>query len=120
MLPVNRMLLTRLGAAPLSSAFFAPFAFSQTAQSGSPSAQSHAVSAERLGKVEFKVDCNAAAQAEFNRAMALYHSFWWPAASKAFEAVAQADPTCGMAQWGRAIVILDNPFTWPANLAPKL
>ncbi len=120
MLPVSRMLMPRLGAALLFSAMFAPCALSQTAQSGSHSAHSHAVAAERLGKVEFKVDCNAAAQAEFNRAMALYHSFWWPAASKAFEAVAQADPTCGMAHWGRAMVILDNPFTWPANLAPKL
>jgi hypothetical protein len=120
MLPVSRMLMPRLGAALLFSALFAPCALSQTAQSGSHSAHSHAVAAERLGKVEFKIDCNAAAQAEFNRAMALYHSFWWPAASEAFEAVAHADPTCGMAHWGRAMVILDNPFTWPANLAPKL
>ena len=52
--------------------------------------------------------------------MALYHSFFWPPAKAAFEAVSQADPSCGMAHWGRAMVILDNPFTWPANLAPKL
>jgi hypothetical protein len=109
-----------LGAALLFSAGLAPSALSQTAPSGSDPAHSHGVAAERLGKVEFKVDCNAAAQAEFNRAMALYHSFWWPAASKSFQAVAEADPTCGMAHWGRAMVILDNPFTWPANLAPKL
>jgi hypothetical protein len=30
------------------------------------------------------------------------------------------NPSCGIAHWGRALVILDNPFTWPANLAPKL
>jgi hypothetical protein len=120
MLPVSRMFMPRFGATLLFSAVLAPYALSQTAPAGSHSAHSHAVTAERLGKVEFKVDCNAAAQAEFNRAMALYHSFWWPAASKAFEAVAQADPTCGMAHWGRAMVILDNPFAWPANLAPKL
>jgi hypothetical protein len=114
MLPVSRM-VTPL----LFSAVLAPCALAQTPQ-GAHRAHSHAVAAERLGKVEFKVECNAAAQAEFNRAMALYHSFWWPAASQAFEAVAQADPTCGMAHWGRAMVILDNPFTWPANLAPKL
>jgi len=80
----------------------------------------HAGAAERLGKVDFKVECNDAAQSEFNRAMALYHSFVWPEANAAFEAAARADPTCGMAHWGRAMVILDNPFTWPANLAPKL
>jgi hypothetical protein len=103
----------RLGATLLFSAVLAPCALGQTGHN-------HAGATERLGTVEFKVDCNAAAQAEFNRAMALYHSFWWPAASEAFAAVAEADPTCGMAHWGRAMVILDNPFTWPANLAPKL
>jgi hypothetical protein len=117
MLSISRMFTPRLGAILLFSAVLAPCALGQTAPSG---AHSHAGATERLGKVDFKVDCNAAAQTEFNRAMALYHSFYWPAASTAFDAVAQADPTCGMAHWGRAMVILDNPFTWPANLAPKL
>jgi hypothetical protein len=72
----------------------------------------------RLGKVEFKVACNAAAQQEFNRAMALYHSFAWPEATAAFAAVKQADPSCGMAEWGRAMTLLDNPFVWPINLPP--
>ncbi len=76
------------------------------------------VSLERLGKVEFRVDCNAAAQQEFNRAMALYHSFAWTPAIQSFTQVAQADPSCGMAHWGRAMANLDNPFAWPANLIP--
>src|SRR5688572_23332429 len=76
---------------------------------------------DRLGKVDFKVECSAAAQQEFNHAMALYHSFDWTRAGKAFEAIAQAEPSCGMAHWGRAMVLLDNPFVWPANLpAAKL
>lgn len=79
------------------------------------------VDLKRLGKVDFKVDCNAAAQTEFNRAMALYHSFAWPAAMDSFDAVLKADPTCGMAHWGKAVTTLDNPFIWPANLpAQKL
>ena len=114
---VSRMSLPRLAALLSFCVALSPGAFSQ--QSGSHSAHDHGASVQRLGKVEFKVDCNAAAQAEFNRGMALYHSFWWPAASAAFDAVTKADPTCGMAHWGRAMVILDNPFTWPANLAPK-
>lgn len=73
----------------------------------------------RLGKVEFEVECSAAAQEKFNHAMALYHSFVWPAATAAFEAVAAADPNCGMAYWGRAMTMLDNPFVWPANLPPQ-
>ena len=73
---------------------------------------------ERLGKVEFKVECTAAVQPDFNRAMALYHSFAWPEAMGAFEAIAKKDPACGMAHWGRAMVMLDNPFVWPGSLSP--
>jgi predicted Zn-dependent protease len=73
---------------------------------------------ERLGKVEFKVECKADVQPDFNRAMALYHSFAWDEAMKAFDAIAKADPTCGMAHWGRAMVMLDNPFIWPGSLSP--
>jgi len=32
---------------------------------------------EKLGEVNFPVSCNAAAQKDFNRAMALFHSFWF-------------------------------------------
>jgi len=81
--------------------------------------QERAPQLARLGKVEFKVECNAAAQQEFHRAMALYHSFAWKEAAAAFAAVAKAEPSCGMAHWGRAMAMLDNPFGWPANLAPK-
>jgi hypothetical protein len=79
-------------------------------------AQDYGKQLTRLGKVEFKVECNSAAQQEFNRAMALYHSFAWQHATDAFAAVASADPSCGMAHWGRAMTMLDNPFVWPANL----
>ncbi len=74
---------------------------------------------DRLGTVEFSVGCTAAAQDEFTRAMSLYHSFAWSQAASAFEAVAEADPNCGMAHWGRAMVILDNPFLWPGSLTPE-
>jgi hypothetical protein len=73
----------------------------------------------RLGTVEFKVECTPAAQADFNTAMALYHSFDWPRALVAFPAVAAKDPACGMAHWGVAMSILDNPFVWPAGLTPQ-
>jgi hypothetical protein len=72
----------------------------------------------RLGKVEFKVACSEKVQPTFNRAMALYHSFAWKPAGDVFAAVAKADPSCGMAHWGRAMVILDNPFLWPGSLSP--
>jgi tetratricopeptide (TPR) repeat protein len=72
----------------------------------------------RLGKVEFKVECSAAAQQSFNRAMALYHSFAWAPAADLFANIAKTDPRCGMAHWGRAMVVLDNPFVWPGSLTP--
>ena len=73
----------------------------------------------RLGTVEFQVGCAAAVQDDFNRAMALYHSFAMPDAKAAFEAIVEADPACGMGHWGRAMVLLDNPFLWPGSLPPE-
>ncbi len=72
---------------------------------------------EKLGKVDFPVSCNAAAQEEFNRAMALFHSFWFDPAKKSFSKVLQHDPECGMAHWGIAIMSMGNPFGWPASPA---
>jgi hypothetical protein len=68
---------------------------------------------ERLGEVNFPVSCSAAAQKPFNRAMALYHSFYWKKVTEAFDAVLAADPNCAMAHWGKAMVKMDNPFLWP-------
>ena len=72
---------------------------------------------EKVGKVDFPVSCNTAAQEEFNRAMALFHSFWFDPAKKSFSKVLQHDPECGMAYWGIAIMSMGNPFAWPASPA---
>ncbi|HXH13178.1 MAG TPA: hypothetical protein VNP04_25815 [Alphaproteobacteria bacterium] len=77
---------------------------------------SAAVAGEKLGEVNFPVSCNAAAQEEFNRGMALFHSFWFNPAIKSFSQVLQHDPECGMAHWGIAIMSMGNPFAWPPNL----
>jgi tetratricopeptide (TPR) repeat protein len=70
---------------------------------------------EKLGEVNFPVSCNAAAQKEFNRAMALFHSFWFDPAKKSFSKVLDHDPGCGMAHWGMAIMSMGNPLAWPPN-----
>lgn len=70
---------------------------------------------EKLGKVHFPVSCSAAAQQQFDRAVALLHSFWLDEAAKAFAAIAQADPGCAMAHWGTAMTLFGNPFTWPLS-----
>lgn len=72
---------------------------------------------EKLGEVNFAVSCNAAAQQEFNHAMALFHSFWIDPAKKSFAKVLLHDPECGMAHWGIAIMSMGNPFAWPPSPA---
>lgn len=79
------------------------------------SMQAYAAHSEHLGQVQFATSCQPAAQEEFNRAVALLHSFWFDASAKAFEGVAQQDPNCAMAQWGIAMTWLGNPFTWPPS-----
>ena len=71
--------------------------------------------AEKLGEVNFPVSCSADAQKEFNRAMALFHSFWFDPAKAAFAKVLEHDPGCGMAHWGIAFMSMGNPYTWAAN-----
>src|SRR5574341_1240043 len=68
--------------------------------------------AERIGKVHFPVSCGPAAQEEFNRGIAMFHSFWFDAAGKAFAGVIQAEPGCAMGHWGQALTYLlaPNPF----------
>jgi hypothetical protein len=74
---------------------------------------------EQLGSVKFPVSCSAEVQNKFNRAMALFYSFDWGRGKTAFEEVAQVDPKCGMAHWGRAMIAADNPFAWPVSMKLK-
>ena len=58
---------------------------------------------QALGEVHFETSCNEEAQAEFNRAVALLHSFWFPEGIEAFQGVLELDDSCGMAHWGIAL-----------------
>jgi hypothetical protein len=71
---------------------------------------SSATGGEALGRVHFAVSCTPAAQLEFDRALAMLHSFWFPQATTAFTAVSQADPDCAMAHWGMAMSHRGNPL----------
>jgi hypothetical protein len=57
----------------------------------------------RLGKVTFPVSCAPWVQQQFSSAVAMLHSFWYEKANETFAAVAEKDPTCGMAYWGIAM-----------------
>jgi tetratricopeptide (TPR) repeat protein len=58
---------------------------------------------EQLGTVSFANSCRPAVQADFNRGVALLHSFWLDEAERLFKKVAAADPDCAMADWGIAM-----------------
>jgi hypothetical protein len=68
---------------------------------------------QKLGTVRFATSCSLAVEETFNRAMAMFHSFWFDPSASAFAEVAKADPSCGMAYWGIALTRLGNPFAWP-------
>src|SRR5882762_5303121 len=70
---------------------------------------------EKLGTVEFPTSCSSKEQKNFQRAVALLHSFAYSAAEKAFADVAKADPKCAMAHWGIAMTYF-HPL-WPPPIA---
>src|SRR5438093_2597065 len=74
---------------------------------------------QRFGTVHFATSCNETAQRRFDRGMRYQHSFWYRQAKEIFEDVAKADPECGMAFWGMALTLLNNPHgATPASNLP--
>src|SRR5690606_13886717 len=84
----------------------------------------HHATGEVLGTVSFPITCSEAAAGEFERAVAMLHSFWFAEANAAFQQVASVDPTCAMAYWGQAMTAMGNPMARSlpsaANLARGL
>ena len=75
-----------------------------------PALAQHDHRAGRLGTVHFATSCAPAVQSEFDRAVALLHSFWFSAAVESFTTVLKGDPRCAMAHWGIAMSWWGNPF----------
>src|SRR5207302_2021625 len=55
---------------------------------------------QQLGKVHFPISCSPAAQEQFERGVAMLHSYWFTEGSKTFEAIVREEPSCVMAYWG--------------------
>src|SRR5437016_7311776 len=70
---------------------------------------------QRLGTVHFSTSCNETAQRRFDRGMRYQHSFESRFAKEIFEEVLNSDPSCGIAYWGIALSLLNNPFDRPSN-----
>jgi hypothetical protein len=69
-----------------------------------------AVAEERLGTVHFETSCAPAVAAEFDRGVALLHSFEFRPAIQSFTRVLESDARCAMAHWGIAMGYWGNPF----------
>ncbi len=93
------------------TAFFAAF----VAQSLWAHDDDPAQAGGQFGKVHFPTSCSPAVQGQFERGVAMLHSFFYPEDIKTFEAVISADPQCAMAYWGLAASQRGNPLVppWP-------
>src|ERR1041385_4235147 len=56
-----------------------------------------------LGTVSFPTSCSPKVQKDFEKGVALLHSFWYEEAEKAFRGVTKEDKKCSMAYWGIAM-----------------
>jgi hypothetical protein len=74
----------------------------------------------KVGQVSFPVSCNAPAQEQFNRAVAILHSFWYEEALASFKAVADSDPSCAMAYWGQAMSVWYQLWYPPSEASLKI
>jgi hypothetical protein len=70
----------------------------------------HAHGVTGLGKVDFPNSCNPAVQEKLQSAVAMLHSFYYSATKRTFEEVAQQDPSCAIAAWGFASILMSNPL----------
>lgn len=66
-----------------------------------------------LGQVHFPTSCAPAVQPEFEKGVALLHSFQYSAADQDFKAVAAQDPACAIAYWGQAMTLWHTLWEHP-------
>ncbi len=71
---------------------------------------------EKLGTVSFPISCKPAVQQQFNRGVALLHSFAYADARNAFQDVATLDPQCAIAHWGSAMTYFHQ--LWEPPIPP--
>jgi tetratricopeptide (TPR) repeat protein len=65
---------------------------------------------EQLGTVNFPNSCSAAVQETFQRGVAMLHSFRYGEGEKTLREVLAQDPSCAIATWGIAAILMSNPL----------
>ena len=78
--------------------FFAVLGGSFSTLGAQPSDDHQPGDLRAAGKIDFPVSCVPEARPEFDRGVALLHSFFYEEARRIFTAVAEQDPKCAMAQ----------------------
>jgi hypothetical protein len=79
----------------------------------------HHDATEKLGKVSFPISCAAGSQAEFERGVALLHSFGYEEAEEQFTELTKKDPACAMAHWGVAMSLFHQIWERPEDSTLK-
>src|SRR5688572_25547485 len=64
----------------------------------------------QLGRVKFPSSCDSKVQPLLESGVAMLHSFWYSAAQKTFQQVLAQDPSCTIATWGTAAILMSNPL----------
>jgi hypothetical protein len=72
----------------------------------------------QLGRVKFSNSCDPKVQPLLETGVAMLHSFWFSAGEKTFRDVLAQDPSCAIANWGIAAILMSNPLAG-AGASPK-
>ncbi len=72
-----------------------------------------AVHIDSLGRVSFPTSCAPHVQSEIEEGVALLHSFQYREAESTFSHVAEEEPHCAMAYWGKAMSLYQQLWGWP-------
>lgn len=83
--------------------FFLTFWLGLTVPAAGDEGHHHALTEKELGSVNFANSCSKSVQSDFQRAVALLHSFQYEQTREAFTDISKLDPQCAMAQWGVAM-----------------
>jgi len=90
------------------------------AGSGMAQERQHSTAPEKLGTVRFATSCKLIAQKQFDRGVALLHSFQFSRAIDGFNTALKADSSCAIAYWGIALSHWSNPFAPGLKLTSQL
>jgi tetratricopeptide (TPR) repeat protein len=95
--------MTRIRTVVICSALFLLAALPFSAQEHQHAGGAVSMGGGHLGEVHFPTSCAPGVQAQFDKGVALLHSFQYAAADQDFKAVAAQDPSCAIAYWGQSM-----------------